>query len=169
MRIFRIILTALLGSVTVLSTCGLIEFALYQVFLSFDYKPYIITFLVIDICSVALLVFALHGFPAAAVAIAAGAFFHSVFYALHWPERHYMFTTGVAIDTILIITTLTAAYVAYASSNTKSHDSTPRETRIAETKGFWSSLDQASKVAIVTSLITALTGIVATTISVLFK
>ena len=83
-----------------------------------------------------------------------------------------MFATGIATDTIIVIIMVATAYMSahlQLGAKVKSHDPPGRETSNTEPKGFWSSLDQASKVAIITSLITALTGILTTTIGVLFK
>ncbi len=177
MRTFRVLLTALLGSVIVTSTCGVIEFLMYLVFLHFEknYQTWLITFLVVDLCAIALLILVVHRFTAAAVAVAAGALFHSVIYGLHWTNRFQMFATGIATDTIIIMIMITAAYTSarrhgWASpGGAESRGATMREPPLTKPDGFWSSLDQPSKVAIVTSLITSFAGILTTIIGALLN
>jgi hypothetical protein len=177
MNIFRILLTALLASVIVLSTCGAIEFVMYLVFLRFniEYQTLLITFVVAELCAFALLALVLHRFDAAAVAVAAGALFHLVLYALRWSNRFQMFASGMATDTMIILIMMTAAYASARKrvwtppSGTESRSASAHPSPPTRTQGFWTSLDQASKVAIVTALITSLAGIVTTLIGELLK
>jgi hypothetical protein len=91
---------------------------------------------------------------AATAAIAVGGLSHLVLYTLRWTNRPEAFTLGIAGDAVIIMVMLTAAYATAQSSSERDGD-----TAIATTKGFWSSLDQANKVSLIASLITAASGI----------
>jgi hypothetical protein len=173
MRALRLFLVALLGSVIALSTCGVIEFSMYLVFLPFekDYQTWLITFFVINLVSFAVLSWGLNRFPVAAAAVGAGAGIHLLLYALRWGNRSQMLATGIAIDALIVFGAILTAFLSSKMTVwAKLGKSTSIEPKpLTSSKGFWSSLDQASRVAIITSLITALAGIVTTTISVVFK
>jgi hypothetical protein len=138
---------------------------MYSIFLPFGVREYLtllISFVAVDICAIILLAAILHRMAAAAAAIAVGGLLHLVLYTLRWTNRPEALPLGIAGDTVIIMVMLTATYKTLQPSSASDVDAS-----IATTKGFWSSLDQANKVALITSLITAASAIVSAIIGLL--
>ena len=128
---------------------------MYLIFLPFgerEYRTLLISAVAVDVCAIILLVGVLNRMAAAA-AIAVGGLSHLFLYTLRWTNRPEAFTVGITGDAVIIMIMLTAMYVTAQSSSA-------RDTAVPTTKSFWSSLDQANKVALIASLITAVSGIV---------
>jgi hypothetical protein len=170
MKVFQILLKALLNVAIVLSTCGVFTFLMYVFFSrshDHEYQTLLAIFAVVDVCAIILLAGLLRMITAASAAVAGGALFHLVAYTLNsnWaPSFSPMFNLSATADAIVIMVMTTVAFLSARSRRRASTITPARETRsdapIRKTGRFWSSLDQASKVSIITSLITAIAGIV---------
>jgi hypothetical protein len=171
MKALRLVLVAFLTVVIVLSTCGALTFGVYVYFssaFSAEYRQYLTIFLVLDVCAVALLAGFLRRLTGAASAVALGGLFHLLAYTLNhnWTTMlSPRFNVSATADVIVVMIMATAAYVSAQSSRQVTTQKVAASTMTRDsgsgkaTRTLWSSLDQASKVAIITSLITAVTGI----------
>jgi hypothetical protein len=167
MKVFQILLVALLNVVIVLSTCGVLTFLMYVFFSrshDHEYQTLLAIFAVVDVCAIILLAGLLRMITAASAAVAGGALFHLVAYTLNSTWFSPMFNLSATADAIVIMVMTTVAFLSARSRRRASTITPARETRsdapIRKTGKSWSSLDQTSKVSIITSLITAITGIV---------
>jgi hypothetical protein len=152
MQVFRIFLVVILSSAIVLSTVGLLVFTMYLIYLPFPgYATYVAIFSVTGVCAIILLAVFLHMAAAAAGAVAVGALLHVVIYLFDWSNEQ-AFLIWAAADAIILMIAMTVAYL-YAQDR--------RPTGAVERKSFWSSLDPANKVSIITSLVSAIAVIVA--------
>ncbi len=115
MKHFKTFVTAVLSAAIVASTCGVLVFVMYMVFLppAFrqEYWTLLAAFTIVDVCARVLLAGLLRSVTATAAAIAAGALFHLIAYTARWRRPFQAFTVGVTADAIVIMVMMTVAYV----------------------------------------------------------
>jgi hypothetical protein len=178
MKAFQVFLMILLDAVIVLSTLGVLVFTMYVIFgraFAGEYWRLLAIFAVLDVCAIILLAGLLGRITAAAAAVVIGALLHLILYTLNsnWTISFSpMFNLSAAADVIVIMVMTTVAYLCAQRRPRTSEVSQTAATakpsdRSTAKRGFWSSLDQGNKVAIVTSLITAITTIVTAIIGIL--
>lgn len=184
MKIFQVLLTVVLSAVIVLCTFVTLAYLPHILFGPSDLLTLLVIFGAIDVCSIILLTAALHRKVTTAVSIALGALANLALYMGGSRLKPQAFTVAIAADALIIVSmaTLAAAWARKRSPavsaavvrpiDSAAHVHSPSMdtgTAAAKPANLWQSLDQASKVAIITSLITAITTIVAALITVLSK
>jgi len=179
MKALWLFLVAFLTVVIVLSTCGTLTFGVYLYFssaFSGEYRQLFTIFILVDVCAIALLAGFLRRPTAAAAAVALGGLFHFLAYTLNhnWTSifsRRFNLSATADVIVIMIMTTATylfgrASRQAIAERRVATTDTSGDvSSKIKQT--FWESLDGASKVSIITSLITAITAILTSIIGLL--
>jgi hypothetical protein len=168
---FQMLLVLVLTLAIVLCTCGLVYFG-FLLFQRGGIREYLWPWfggpLIVELWALTLLIWPLRRTGAAMAAVTCGALLNLIVYARH--NRFESLRINIALDFLIIVTVGTiwlARREASAVVESKGATESSNRGNIVGPRSFWSSLDQASKVSIITSLVAAGAGIVGAIIGIL--